>query len=273
MTSNHWAKKLMRVAAMSLVALLIGFGIRTIILNPEVIRGDYELPAFTVASIEKYYPDGDGVEKFTHTYVDAVRANGARVNVMEQQRNEIPSRRGYVLNKRRIGDPDTGEHIVVYPAVKAVSTMPLVERQTAFLKTRFNCESEQEGIELDTNPEPSTILGFRVIRQIRRVSDGADSITIDSLIAPDLNCFTLRLTSRHKLPEWPTERVIRTKEAVSVVVGEPDPELFEVDPTYREMSPADAMEEWTSTLEPGTIRNFGAGLERATERYEQLRTP
>jgi hypothetical protein len=113
MPSNHWAKKSMRVAAVSLVALLIGFGIRTIIRNPEVIRGDNELPAFTVTSIEKYYPDGDGVEKHTHTYVDAVRANGARVQVMEQQRNEIPSRRGYVYHRRRIGDPDTGEYILV----------------------------------------------------------------------------------------------------------------------------------------------------------------
>ena len=273
MTSNHWAKKLMRVAAMSLVALLIGFGIRITILNPEVIRGDYKLPAFTVTSIERYYPAGDGVEKFTHTYIDAVRANGARVSVMEQQRNEIPSRRGYVYSKRRIGDPVTGEHILVYPAVQAVSTMSLTERQTAFLKTRFNCESEQEGIELDTNPEPSTILGFRVIRHIRRLSAGGDSATIDSLIAPDLNCFTLRQTSRHKLPEWPTERVIRTKEAVSVVVGEPAPELFEVDPTYREMSPADAMEQWASSLEPGTVRNFGSGVQRQTERYEQFSTP
>ena len=62
MTSNQWAKKSVRIAAMSLAALSIGFGIRTIVLNPEVLRGDYELPAFTVTSIEKYYPNADGVD-------------------------------------------------------------------------------------------------------------------------------------------------------------------------------------------------------------------
>lgn len=273
MVSNLRVKKSIRIVVMSLVALLIGFGIRMTILNPEILRADYELPSFTVRSIEKYYPDGDGVEKFTHSYVDAVRANGARVQVMEQYRNEIPSRRGYVFNRRRIGDPDTGEHVLVYPAVKAVSTMSLMERQTAFLKTRFDCESEREGIELDLNPEPSTILGHRVIRQIRRISAGGKSTTIDSLIAPDLNCFTLRQTTTHKLPEWPTERVVKTREAISVVPGEPDPELFEVDPTYREMSPGDAVEEWASTLPQGTVRGGGAGLERWTRDYEQYKTP
>ena len=272
MTSNRWFKNSMKVVVVSLAALLIAFGILTIKRNSELPQGDSEMTAFTATSIEKFY-GGEGVEKYTHTYVDAVRANGARVEVLEQHRNETSSRKGYVFKKRRIGYPDTGKLVMVYPAIGAVSTMSLLKRQTAFLKTRFDCEAEREGVELDTNPEPSTILGFRVIRQIRRFSDEDDSLTIDSLIAPDLNCFTLRQTSRHKLPEWPSERILRTKEAVSVVVGEPDPQLFEVDSTYREMSPDDAMEVWASTLEPGTVRNVAASVQGLTERYEQSRTP
>ncbi len=118
-----------------------------------------------------------------------------------------------------------------------------------------------------------TILGFRVIR-LQEVSGGDQFWR-----APDLDCYALRRRFEYRRPDG-TVTDYSEETAISVDVGEPPPELFEIPGDYVERAPSQHhqanMADWAASQQPPvavppTSQDIQRKLANKDQQYETLK--
>ncbi len=172
--------------------------------------------AYTVTRTEQVF-DEKGTLKFTHSYVDAVRSDGARMwrgTTGEQQARGI-----YFAN---------GDY---------VRTSELTGRKSTFLKAYSEAPARRDPAASCITPEEAqsgwsvagddTVGGYKTVRVTR--SSREDVITL--WYAPDSGCALLQSWFQYQTG-------ITKQNLTSLVIGEPNPALFQVSPAFIEGPPS-----------------------------------
>jgi hypothetical protein len=172
--------------------------------------------AYTVSRTEQVF-DQNGTLKFTHSYVDAVRSDGARMwrgTTGEQQARGIYFANGdYVRTSELTGRKST------YP--KAYSAAPARRDPAA------SCVAPEEAVSGWRVAGEDTIGGYRAVRVVK--STPQQVITI--WYAMDVGCAPLQSWFQH-------ENGITKQNFTALVPGEPDLALFQVSPALTEGPPS-----------------------------------
>lgn len=231
-----WKSTVVRLAVGTLAAFLLG-----VVFNwfkPLSLLSQGDLPAFTVTALRKDHPGG--VSEMQTSIIEVFRSDGSWA---KWQKAYAPAKKSTQTTSVELGYvalvPSQTRFLIV-PEAESVTTFSLPEHHVRHLRSAKKCPpvpSASAPVQ-----ESSTILGFHVIRQTWPASEKPEWI-VDKWFAPALNCYPLRVVVQERNPEGNT-RLVQTVEAASVVLGEPDPKLFEVPPGYVERSPAAAEMEW-----------------------------
>lgn len=91
----------------------------------------------------------------------------------------------------------------------------------------------------NTEGSPETILGQRAYHVVSDIQHGETEIHEDKWVAPDLGCFPLRRSYTKRYQGKLLGSTIR--QVSSVIVGTPDPNLFDIPQNLKERSPSQAM--------------------------------
>lgn len=211
-----------------------------------------EAPAFSY-DVEFFEYDETGAKNYTHTDHYAVRGDGSNAMVD----NSLTARMG----ERRVTVNDYTKRVrwSTSLAGRTVTTLPMTER----VASRVHYEQCDEG-------EVGTIASYEVRRQrniMRNQETGEVFWILERWRAPELGCVALRTARYDK-----NEKLTHDRIATNILLGEPDPTLFQVPVDYVESSPLEAQQQLVelgvdSPLRPENLRL----MDRAERRYEATR--
>jgi hypothetical protein len=207
-----------------------------------------EVPAFSY-NVQFFEYDEKGAKRYTHTDHYAVRGDGSNAMVNDA----LLARMG----ERIVNVNDFAKRVSWHASLfgRTVTTRPMAEHEVPEVHVN-ECDKG----------EVST-LGRYEVRKERHIVRKHDQIlwSVDIWRAPELGCVPLR-TTRYDQDGKPThDRVAST-----IVIGEPDPALFQVPEGYVESSPMQANQK---LIDLGVGKPFqGEGLaimDRAERRYRE----
>jgi hypothetical protein len=197
----------------------------------------------------------------------AVRADGAKVNrTLTTGRHHTGTEAWNVLL------PSARTYTVVVDAIQGKSTMyvsPEAARAAGVVTLHPNCTDPSSKFAF---VRQDTVNGFTAFEHITEEKDGELTRTTRTREwrAPDLDCRTIRLEQQIISP---TGEVIHVfdRQAISIDLTEPDPQLFDVPVGYREMPPSQANRELIEfkTKEPFGSKAKHAGLLRGMQRMDE----
>jgi hypothetical protein len=181
-----------------------------------------------ISDQETRIPTGEVKES---RHIIAVRGDGSRVDVNLLRSREDPTK--WVPSVRRIDLLPEQKTVLISDAIESVSTE--VHSQDATRNARRspvdpNCRSHDAlGAGKSRLIGEGEVLGFQVVKHLEEDSQSKYEVWE----APDLGCFPLRTVFEWKKENGQLESRTITA-ALSVVRGEPSPDLFQVSPHYAE---------------------------------------
>lgn len=186
--------------------------------------------SFTVFQIERQY-DAKGVEGYHEYKIEAVRSDGSSAWYAWR-----PAPDGRLYRMGVIYDVAKGRVVDIDGLTESSGTIRMTEGELAFQKrVDHSCWSGMEH---------SSVAGEDVVK-VHEVYDRSAQGSSESTDwkAPELDCFVLSSSFVLSMP--PGNAVGRTDdETLFVVLGEPQASLFEVPAGYKELSPAQAADEF-----------------------------
>jgi hypothetical protein len=185
-----------------------------------------DIPALTYDFVEKQFDqDGKVVREMRSTH--AIRSDGSSVEVHTDMLLAEPD--GTPRELRMILDLSKPARITVHSPMKAVTTLPLDQRQAdSERRQRQSCDGGATAIK-------SARMGYEVFSQrpTRDVPNLPSRFPdVEVWVAPALACVRLEETMRRD------GKVVMIRQAENIRLGDPDPELFVVPADYTEISPA-----------------------------------
>lgn len=194
--------------------------------------------AVTVTSLHKW---DIGHGEAQQTAVEGFRADGSYAVWVRTYLPDASSAQS-TLEMRSVESPVTRSISLIYPQVKSRTTFQMSERYAAFMTTPVSCESLWD--RLAGHMESTEYLGFRVLKHIVEPSKNEPNRDwlLERWMAPDLNCHPLRVVIWDIAADG-SRKPRSVREAASVVLGEPDPKLFEIPADYAERPPSEAERE------------------------------
>jgi hypothetical protein len=217
--------------------------------------------AFTVTSLQKW-DAGPGEARVS--IVEGFRSDGSQAIWARGFWPKADSTADET-EMRSVISPVTRSMSLMFPQAKSVSTFEMGERRAAYMTASVNCESLWD--RLAGHMESAEYLGFRVLKHIVEPSksEANRDWLLERWIAPELNCHPLRVVIWDIAADG-SRKPRSVREAASVILGEPDPKLFEIPGDYVERPPGEAERELA-------IRNSGSwaypsyGFQRLDEKY------
>lgn len=210
-----------------------------------------EVPAFSY-DVEFYEYDENGTKKYTHTDHYAVRGDGSSAMVDNS-------------SMARMGEG----RVTVNDYTKEVRWATSLFGRTVTTTSMPQNAVPPVHVEECDEGEVSTVGQYEVRKERRIVRNREDKILFILNIwrAPELGCVTLRTAWYDKNEKLTADRVTTT-----IVIGEPDPTLFQVPEGYVESSPKQAHQKLVDLGAASPFRgNNEALIDRAERRYESTR--
>lgn len=210
-----------------------------------------EVPAFSY-DVEFFEYDETGAKKYTFTDHFAVRGDGSSAIVD----NSLLANMG----EQRVIVRDYAKRVAWISSLigRTVTTLPIPEGQLPPVQSE-QCDKGEVGA-----------LGKYEVRNERRVvrAEAADEVLwiLDRWKAPELGCVVLRTVRYSKDEQLTHDRV-----ATNIVIGEPDPSLFQVPDGYAESSPKEAQQKLVSLGAAAPFRDDLGIIENAERRYWKTR--
>lgn len=194
--------------------------------------------AVTVTSLQKW---DIGSGEAQQTAVEAFRADGSYavwVRTYLPEASPGPS----TSEMRSLESPVTRSISLMYPQVKSLTTFQMSERYAAFMTAPVSCDSLRD--RPAGHLESTEYLGFRVLKHIVEPAKNEPNRDwlLERWIAPELNCHPLRVVIWDIAADG-SRKPRSVREAASVVLGEPDPKLFEIPADFVERPPSEAEKE------------------------------
>jgi hypothetical protein len=181
-----------------------------------------------ISDQETHIPTGEVKES---RHIIAVRSDGSRADVNLVRSKEDPAK--WVPSVRRIDLLPEQKTILVSDAIESVSTTvhsPEITRNARRSSADPNCRSHDAvGGGKSRLVGEDEVLSFQVVKHLEEDSQSKYEVWE----APDLGCFPLRTVFEWKKANGQVESRTITM-ALSVVRGEPSPDLFQVSPHYAE---------------------------------------
>lgn len=235
-----------------LLALYSGLAVTSVVSTLTLyaqLNGPREVPAFSY-DVAFFEYDETGAKKYTHTDHYAVRGDGSNVIVD----NTLMPRMG----ERRVSVYDYSKRVAWVTSLvgRTVTTLPMVEAAAP----PVHYDECDEG-------EVSTLGRYEVRRERRIIRTQEDEILfiVDLWRAPELGCVTLR-TVRYDGDGKPTHDRVAT----TIVIGEPEPTLFQPPEGYTESSPIQAHQKLVDLGVSSPFQGDGLGLmDRAERSYRR----
>jgi hypothetical protein len=227
--------------------LAVASTVSTLVVNAQ-LNQPREVPAFSY-SMEFFEYDENGAKKYTHTDHYGVRGDGSSAMVDDSL---LAS-----MGERRVTVSDYTERVGWVTSLfgRTVTTLPMAER----VVPRVHYEQCDEG-------EVGTIASYEVRQQrniMRNQETGEVFWILERWRAPELGCVALRTARYDK-----NEKLTHDRIATNILLGEPDPTLFQVPEGYVESSPMQAQQK---LVDLGADSPFGEDaldiVERAERRY------
>jgi hypothetical protein len=230
--------------------LAVASTVSTLAVNAQ-LNQPREVPAFSY-DVEYFEYDETGAKKYTHTDHYAVRGDGSTAIVNDSLLASMGERRVSVRDSAK------RQRWVTSLLGRTVTTTPMA--QDAVPPVHY--EKCDEG-------EVSTI-GQYDVRKERRVVRNKETDEIlwilDRWRAPELGCVALRTVRYDK-----DEKLTHDRVATNIVLGEPDPTLFQVPQGYVESSPLQAQQKLVDLGAAAPFRDDLGAMDRAERRYWDTR--
>ena len=184
-----------------------------------------DIPALTYDWVEKHFDqEGKVVNEFRST--KAIRSDGSTVEV--NAHGLIPEPDGTPRELRMILDLSKPARLTVYPALSAVTTFPLDQREAdGERRQQTSCGGGATAVK-------SARMGYEVVSQrpTRDIPNLPSHFPdVEVWVAPALGCIRLEETMRRD------GKAVSVRQAENIRLGDPDPSLFEVPADYQELSP------------------------------------
>jgi hypothetical protein len=228
--------------------LAVTSAMSTVVLHAQLSQ-PRETPAFSY-DVEFFEYDETGAKKYTNTDHYAVRGDGSTAMVDTSLMARMGERRVTVNDYTKRVGWDTSL------VGRTVTTVPMVESEVQY-------EQCDEG-------EVGTIASYEVRQQrniMRNQKTGEVSWILERWRAPELGCVTLRTVRYDR-----DEKLTHDRVATNIVLGEPDPTLFQVPEDYVESSPLEAYQKLVDLGVASPFRPEHLSLmDRAERRYEATR--
>lgn len=257
---------LIRVTAATLTAFCAGLGLNSAF---ELVpyRTHSRVP-FT-ATVLTVFHDLDGTEIMRETVDKGYKSDGS-VAASFRRDGQLYGRPAESAEFTIIKDVGSRMNFDVYPIAESVTSFPMSDEQVRRMTAQPDCTSEGSSWAIDHHPQPSTILGFKVVKRTAQLpAEGSSRASIhEEWLAPDLNCFPLRQVSRDS--NAAVEQVRTSLEVVRVTLGPPDEAMFRIPPAFTERSPREIHEEIARRL--GRPFESNHAIEMRTERYYKARS-
>ena len=230
--------------------LAVTSAMSTVVLHAQLSQ-PRETPAFSY-DVAFFEYDETGAKKYTHTDHYAVRGDGSNAMVD----NSLMARTG----ERRVTVNDYTKRVGWGTSLvgRSVTTVRMVERAVPAV----HYEQCDDG-------EVSTLGQYEVTKDRHIVRKEGDEVLwiMDRWRAPELGCVTLRTVRYDK-----DEKLTHDRVATNIVIGEPDPTLFQVPAGYVESSPLEAQQKLIDLGVASPLRPENLSLmDRAERRYEATR--
>ncbi|MCI0420848.1 MAG: hypothetical protein L0387_27030 [Acidobacteria bacterium] len=161
---------------------------------------------FTVIKAEKNFSK-DGIELRMHDKIltEAFKSNGSRVVVVSSGHPPF--------FERNVSDVHTKTLTHYFPDIRSKSTFPMSDFQVQrMLERPANCGPQEA--------EQAEFMGYQV--RIEKVQLPQSEIAMERWLALQLDCFPIKEVYSM------SGRIRTTREATSIILGEPDPLLFDV---------------------------------------------
>lgn len=206
------------------------------------------------------FPAGEFVRTVDEKYV--VRSDGSNVKVRDRT---APSGTPYEV--RGIINVPLKKGVTVDTLTKSTTTVYYNDQSVAKYTTKPTCQASS-----DTD----VILGYRVYKQVEQLPPAEGEIRrADRWAAPDLDCFVLK-EILYRGSDSSSMMAGTVTEVQSIVLGDPDPSLFEIPAGYTEFSPSQAFAERARILgidnsKCGYCKDRDAALDSAYKFRQQLK--
>lgn len=212
--------------AVSLAVAAAASAITWVAYSQTHAHSDFQSLTYDLVVRDFSYKDGAPVS--VERGVRAIRQDGSHVEVRNLRAPD-----GSPYERREIEDLEKLQKALVLSGVDVTTTVPVSVAYAENART-----GPLNGCGLGKNVERSRVLGYEVLLSALpevRIGDGATSLSAERWLAPSLGCIPLRVT-------WKGGgKVVRVEEVENILLGEPDPSLFEIPIGYEEVSPGEAM--------------------------------
>lgn len=192
--------------------------------------------AVTVEYTDRNF-DEHGREARSEARLLAIRSDGSSVIRRTRLTPPDPAKPSAITTSLEIADLAKRHDVTLFPDLRLKTSTPLdnaaVER---FLERPLaNCGPAKE------DREVPSLLGQRVLlRSVENKAPDGRLITQKDWVAPDLGCIPLRTVATLNDPKAGVT-LRNTKEATSIILGEPAENLFLIPTDYAERSPSQVM--------------------------------
>ena len=209
-----------RVAVLCCLGFVLAFALRA--------QQTRQFKPFTALVSESRF-GSNGQKTYEETFTYAVRGDGSSARVV---RREV--HKGVAFEMRELVDIAKKTRTVVDEASESKTSYALSDGYVS--RVSPTCEVPSGAV-------VSTVLGYQTYRLIEDTRFPPNLIkSAERWVAPELNCFALR----QRVCKVHVEGAVapcNTREATSIVAGEPDTALFEVPSKYVERSPSQRHQE------------------------------
>jgi hypothetical protein len=205
------------------VAASLGF-----VLAQQSLAATTSIVSLTATMRESLF-DADGAIKVNKLYVVATRGDGSTV-----RKRDWSKPGGGTIQQRRILDLTAMEEIVVDGLTDSVTTVPLRKQVVDYYRHTHSCAGAAASGSIPTE----SILGYAVVKVTEESGEAAVRVRTERWLAPALGCFALRTAFSHFQTDSGSYRLVNQREAIDVLLGEPDRSLFEKPSGYLERSPS-----------------------------------
>lgn len=217
--------------------------------------------AFSATILETRF-DSNHTERYREYQIVAVRSDGSRAHIYRRQTPD-----GRWVESRTILDLAAGKWYSIDPMTESVVTYPLSSTTT---NSQAQADKTCAGL---TTSESDQMYGYDVVRKLesRTKQDGTIASRTDQWLAPELDCFPLRITRSAGAGGTPSPYT--TREVLFITPGEPAPALFAIPSGYTERSPSQVLAEFHRQYpERGTAHLFTAqALDNAYFSHQRYR--
>lgn len=256
-----------RVATGTLIAFCAGVALNSA-LERAAHRAESRVP-FT-ATVLTIFHDPDGREIMRETVEKGYKSDGSVAASFRRDVQSMHGRPAELVEFRIIKDVGSRMNFDVYPVAQSVSSFPMSDEQVRRLTSKADCMANDGLWVIDPDPQPSTVLGFRVVKRTGQfpAEGSSPASTQEEWLAPELNCFPLQQVGRDS--DAPVAQVRTSSQVLRITPADPDEAMFRIPPAFTERSPREIHEEIARRL--GSPFETNHAIEMRTERYYKARS-